>query len=599
MRLLYYSPGQEIGFLRKRKTLLIFTLTALIVFSSLLPAGELTFKDLKTDGSVLGYEELASGDRIRLSDLKPGRYVIEVSDIVGPVAFRTRDFEYLAERIPYRLGLWYKGLRFPPGSHELSITSKNGDSLNLTLQVDKPFDPYDLLWEGQRPETGRRSTNWPMHEISTPPDPLPNGLDGGDVNGNGFLDYVTNYEHSGRIRIALHPGLAGVQKPWPTIIVGRVRNAESVAMADFDGDGYPDVVVAHGVEDDESISGVSLIWGPAPERVMEESAWEASADIPGSLNGGQYTYVRARDINGDRRPDIIVGGRRNGRASRGDRPYSPDDIYAGLRWFEAPADPALRRDVTQWKMHFIDRSVKGSYGFQFGDIDGDGDEDIAMTNSDWDTREKDRMIMWYENPGNGSEEQKELWPRNIVYEGPEFYMKPQIALGDLDGDGEVDILVQPNTESNIYWFRNLGTNPVRWKRIAIQKDRTAQWRSRPTKLVDLDGDGRMDIVGALIHADGRLPPDKASVFWMRYSGDDPATAKWITEVIKWSDGYIGRGKWVGEKWDQMTFEDVDRDGDLDIVANVEEYHERHHKSGGDLFLGVVWFENTLSSIQKH
>lgn len=543
--------------------------------------------DRETGKPVPGYENLAAGGVIRLSALQPGRYLVELRDASGPVVFRVGAFEHTAAAPPFRLPLWNKALALPAGRHTLAIRPAAGPAVTLTLEASRHFDPYDLLFEGKRPPAGRRPTAWAMHEIDTPPDPLPNGLDGADANGDGFLDFATNYEHSGRIRVALHPGKGGdPRKPWPSVVIGQDKNAESVAFADFDGDGSPDVAAAHGVEDNQSTSGVKIFWGPKPGDVRDGKAWIDSGDIPASRNGGQYTYIRARDMNGDGRPEIVVGGRRNGRASQGDRPYSPDDIYAGIRWFEPPANPAARRDMAQWKMHFIDRDIKGSYGFQFGDIDGDGGEDIAVTNSDWDTREPDRMIVWYQNPGRNSPALRQPWGRYVVSRTSELYTKPQAALGDLDGDKRLDLVVQPTVEDKIHWYRNKGGQPVEWERIDIQKPPITTWRSRPTKLFDLNGDGRMDIVGALIHRDGRLPLDKASVFWMEYTGARPGPGNWKTHVIKWSDGYIGSGKFVGEKWDLMQFYDVDGDGDTDIVADVEEYHEAR-----DLFLGVVWFEN--------
>lgn len=56
---------------------------------------------------------------------------------------------------------------------------------------------------------------------------------------------------------------------------------------------------------------------------------------------------------------------------------------------------------------------------------------------------------------------------------------------------------------------------------------------------------------------------------------------------------------LGEKWDQVEFEDVDRDGDVDIVANCEEWWEdggqlvSFWQSHGLSTVAVVWFENRL------
>jgi hypothetical protein len=98
----------------------------------------------------------------------------------------------------------------------------------------------------------------------------------------------------------------------------------------------------------------------------------------------------------------------------------------------------------------------------------------------------------------------------------------------------------------------------------------------------LNGDGKPDLVGALIHDVGYLPAGKAAVFWVN-------TADWTTKVIKWSDVSDTGSKGRGEKWDHIRFDDVDRDGDLDIVANAEEHYDDKRQS----YLGVVWFENPL------
>lgn len=117
---------------------------------------------------------------------------------------------------------------------------------------------------------------------------------------------------------------------------------------------------------------------------------------------------------------------------------------------------------------------------------------------------------------------------------------------------------------------------------SIPKHPAAQWLGRGLKAGDLNGDGRLDIIGALIHQDGSLPGDKAAVFWMENTGN-----AWVTHVIKWGDGFRGLGTFNGEKWDQVILEDIDGDGDLDILANCEEYNRLRS------ILSVVWFENPL------
>jgi hypothetical protein len=91
----------------------------------------------------------------------------------------------------------------------------------------------------------------------------------------------------------------------------------------------------------------------------------------------------------------------------------------------------------------------------------------------------------------------------------------------------------------------------------------------------------------LMHKNGYFPRKKGAVYWMNMSTTEPETATLDWNMIKWSDGFFGVGvKYNGEKWDMCVFRDVDLDGDLDIVANCEEFH-----TFGFVFISVVWFEN--------
>jgi hypothetical protein len=296
--------------------------------------------------------------------------------------------------------------------------------------------------------------------------------------------------------------------------------------------------------------------------------------------------------------DIVVGGRRNSVTKR----------YSGLRWFEAPKERTKRRNLSEWTLRFIDPEALSGHGFVIADIDADGDDDIVDANADWDTSEWDEEMYWYENPGNGTQRQLQPWERHLIWRSHEFYAKPQIGVGDFDGDGSQDLVTQ--TQNFVHLFRRTSVNSVEslqaddpgaavsitelgagWERVPIKKPETIQWIGRPIRFVDLNADGRLDILGMLIHNDGLLPGDKWSVFWMEHEPGRDWT-EWTTYPIKISDGYNSWDQWTGEKWDHALPVDVDGDGDLDIVGNVEEHHRK--VDGEDRsFFSVVWFENPL------
>ncbi|UCD00712.1 MAG: VCBS repeat-containing protein [Promethearchaeota archaeon] len=452
-------------------------------------------------------------------------------------------------------------------SPKINKKYRSGSRFLIALIIIAITIPFGFFARGTF-DPRSKSQVWIMHKIDNPGLLLPNGLDVADVNGDGFLDYLTNYEWDGKIRIAFHPGLLDVKKSWPAITIGSINNAENAAFGDFDGDGNYDVVVAHGSEL-FSHSGVFLIWGPTPSNVMDASAWLEGGDIQGTQDAGQFHYVKSYDINGDNATDIVVGG-------RGTNPR------AGLKWIEAPIS-GNPRNLSLWQIHNIDPNLESGHGFVFGDIDKDGDEDIALCNSDWDTADVDEKIIWYENPGPGNLTKMGSWPKRIVYQGSEFYSKEQVTLYDFTGDNYPEIIMQ--TKNEVYIFKN-PQNLSSWELVKILKPPETQWRARTIKIGDINDDKKPDILGMLIHYDGLLPISKAAVFWMEFSGVDALSANWQTHVIKWGDGFIGIGMYNGEKWDQCMFIDIDRDGDIDIVANCEEFHTL-----GFVFISVVWFEN--------
>ena len=84
---------------------------------------------------------------------------------------------------------------------------------------------------------------WDRHTIDNSSQGA-DGVDLGDVNGDGLLDIVTGWEEGGQIRVYLHPGKEKVKQKWPAVTVGKVQKPEDATFVDLDGDGIFDVVSA-------------------------------------------------------------------------------------------------------------------------------------------------------------------------------------------------------------------------------------------------------------------------------------------------------------------------------------------------------------------
>ena len=418
---------------------------------------------------------------------------------------------------------------------------------------------------------------WPMHHIDRQ-FYNHNSLSPGDVNQDGYADYCVIHEGPDLYTILFHPGRRGdVRRPWKKVVVGGGGNVEYAYLGDLDGDGNLDVAGVEGLKKGRQ-AGVRILWGPDKDRADQPEAWKDAGLIPSTIDQGHYLYSECHDINGDDALDIVAGG----------RVLSSNQSIAGLRWIEAPQDPKDRRDLSKWKMHFIDPDLLSGHGFEYADIDQDGDRDFILCNADWDTPDHKDEALWYENPGNEIPAQRKPWKRHSIHRNLEYFSKAQVAVGDINNDGLVDAATQ--TDNRVILHIKKSNTPVSWDHIVIQKPALTRWVSRPIELADLNGDGKLDIVGMLIHNFGNTPKDKATVFWMSHYGEVLSSQNWKTHVIKWSDGAYSGKRYQGEKWDHCRFVDVDVDGDLDIVGNCEEHYRFRH---GDRItqLGVVWFEN--------
>lgn len=461
-------------------------------------------------------------------------------------------------------------------------------------------------------------TAWPMHHIDGRYRGA-NGLGTADVDGDHHNDYVTNYEFDQRWILALHPGDHGaLRSAWPVVeiwrpeplVSGNGKNPESTTLGDFDGDGNIDAAGAHGFSDilafEGSAPGIHIVWGPSAERIGDADAWIDAGWVPATVDIGHPHWVTTHDVNGDGLTDVALGGRLHGGGGGYENPDSPNGngSYTGIGWLEAPADPALRRDLSRWQFHRIDPDEFSGHGFVFADLDGDGDADIVDANADFDTPEDREEVVWYEHPGNASDTLRGEWRRNVLLRSPDFFAKPSVAAGDLDGDGDLDIATQ--TERNLILFRNELAATGGFEVFTLPKPDPIAWRARTVRLADFDRDGDLDIAGMLTHADNTMPADKASVFVLLNEGRPFAADGWRYLPVKWGSGSTMIVPGFGEKWDQADVTDVDGDGDLDIVANCEEWWVEARGEVAPFFweglatssVAVVWFENTLGETAR-
>ena len=210
-----------------------------------------------------------------------------------------------------------------------------------------------------------------------------------------------------------------------------------------------------------------------------------------------------------------------------------------------------------------------------GDLDGDGDTDLAIGMFGLLASGK---VMWVENHGpQGS-------TGAIGLKLHDLDTRPgatDLAIQDFNGDGRPDILaVLGQHFEEIMIYANQGRGLFSPNRVFQAPN--PDWGMMRAATADLDNDGDMDIVVANGDVmDTPTPKYFHGIRWYENRGNFQFKPHLLTTLLAAAAVQIG---------------DLDRDGDLDVVASAfaPADDDRVRKPGG--YEGVVWLEQTKKGI---
>lgn len=200
------------------------------------------------------------------------------------------------------------------------------------------------------------------------------------------------------------------------------------------------------------------------------------------------------DLDGDGLQDLIVAS--------ADGP---------VVWYRAP----------EWGLGIVSQHGTSESGSAVGDLDGDGDLDIVVGKT------------WFENVDHGSSWLEHPLPRGTAG-------THDIAVADIDGNGKADIIMRGETGSIVTIY--LQTDSAKWQSF----DADPGIGLNGLDVADLNGDGALDIVVGGI--------------WMENPRASVASTPWLRHrfAADWN------------RYAAVKVIDIDRDGRLDVVLGVSE-----------------------------
>jgi hypothetical protein len=256
-------------------------------------------------------------------------------------------------------------------------------------------------WENPYPNF-KKDTPWKRYIIKNSSKNKHHDQVFGDFDGDGKTELVSWNQGAGHLLLIEIPENPKVDREWDRRVIFKATGRyEGLAAADIDLDGKIDIISA----------GRWFKHEARPSEGLAENAAKFKENVIDGDKGREFTRSAAGQLIPGGRPEVVI---------------VPGDADGPLKWYQW--------ENGSWVAHQLHEKIIHGHSLAVRDINNDGHLDIfvaEMGRPGAGAKAKTR-VYWGDGKGNFTEDVIDIGKANH-----------ESKLGDLDGDGDIDILGKP------------------------------------------------------------------------------------------------------------------------------------------------------------